>query len=88
MVNSYRYLFSLVINLIIVEPFTVTIDGVNYQVSLHSAFPRLFDVFNKDVNYTIGKTDAGNWVYIKHEPLSAIIPITEIGDAIDDHVAE
>ena len=70
------------------EPFTVTIDEVNYQVSLHSAFPKLFDVFNQYINYTIGKTDAGNWVYIKHEPVSAMIPIEQIGEAIDEHLAE
>jgi hypothetical protein len=71
-----------------VEPFTVTIDEVDYQVSLHSGFPRLFDVFNRDINYTIGKTDAGNWVYIKHEPSSAVIPLEQIGVAIDDRLAE
>ncbi|WPU96531.1 hypothetical protein SNE25_13485 [Mucilaginibacter sabulilitoris] len=70
------------------EPFTVTIDEVNYQVSLHSAFPKLFDVFNQHINYIIGKTDAGNWVYIKHEPVSAFIPIEQIGEAIDEHIAE
>jgi hypothetical protein len=70
------------------QPFTIIINEVSYQVRLHSEFPRLFDVFNQHVNYTIGKTDAGNWVYIKHEPLSAIIPLNEIGDAIDAYVVE
>ncbi|MDN3547222.1 hypothetical protein [Mucilaginibacter aquaedulcis] len=70
------------------EPFTVTIDKIDYQVSLHSGFPKLFDVFNLNVNYTIGKTDAGNWVYIKHEPLTAVIPLEQIGAAIDDHLVD
>ena len=67
------------------ESFVVTINNIDYQVNLHSAFPRLFDVYNENINYTIGKTDAGNWVYIKHEPLSAVIPLEQIGIAIDDH---
>ncbi|WP_419701769.1 hypothetical protein [Mucilaginibacter sp. NFX135] len=70
------------------EPFIVTINNVDYQVSLHSAFPRLFDVYNKNINYTIGKTDAGNWVYIKHEPSSAVIPLEQIGMVIDEHLPE
>jgi hypothetical protein len=70
------------------EPFIVTIHDINYQISLHSAFPRLFNVHNNSVDYTIGKTDAGNWVYIKHEPRSAIIPLEEIGMAIDALLAE
>ena len=70
------------------EPFTITINEADYRVSLHSGFPRLFDVFNKNISYTIGKTDAGNWVYIKHEPSSAIIPLEQIGAAIDEYIAE
>jgi hypothetical protein len=70
------------------KPFTITIDEIPYQVRLHSEFPRLFDVFNQYIYYTIGKTDAGNWVYVKHEPLSAVIPLNEIGNAIDAYVAE
>jgi len=70
-----------------VEPFTVTINEVDYQVSLHSGFPRLFDIYNLNINYTIGKTDAGNWVYIKHEPSSAVIPLEQIGAEIDDRLA-
>jgi hypothetical protein len=70
------------------EPFTITINEVNYRVSLHSAFPRLFDIFNQDIHYTIGKTDAGSWVYVKHEPVSATIPLQAIGGAIDEYVAE
>lgn len=69
------------------EYFVVTINNIDYQVSLHSAFPRLFDIYNKSINYTIGKTDAGNWVYIKHEPSSAVIPMEQIGMAIDEHFA-
>ena len=70
------------------EYFVVTINNIDYRVSLHSVFPRLFDVYNKSINYTIGKTDAGNWVYIKHEPSSAVIPLEQIGMAIDVHFAE
>ncbi|WP_183560962.1 hypothetical protein [Mucilaginibacter sp. SP1R1] len=70
------------------EPFTLTINEVNYLVNLHSAFPRLFDVSNKDIFYTVGKTDAGNWVYVKHEPASAVIPLAEIGDAIDGYISD
>jgi len=71
-----------------VESFVVTINNVAYQVSLHSVFPKLFDVCNQNINYTIGKTDAGNWVYIKHEPASAVIPLEQIGIAIDEHFPE
>ncbi len=70
------------------ESFVITINNIAYQVSLHSVFPQLFNVYNKNINYTIGKTDAGNWVYIKHEPLSAVIPLEQIGVAIDEHFAE
>ncbi|NHA04066.1 hypothetical protein G7092_09675 [Mucilaginibacter sp. HC2] len=70
------------------ESFVITINNIAYQVSLHSVFPKLFNVYNKNINYTIGKTDAGNWVYIKHEPLSAVIPLEQIGVAIDEHFAE
>ena len=68
------------------ESFVITVNDVNYRVGLHSEFPRLFDVYNESINYTIGKTDAGSWVYIKHEPLTAVIPLDEIGMAIDAHL--
>ncbi|MGN8072757.1 hypothetical protein [Mucilaginibacter sp. SG564] len=70
------------------ESFVVTVNNIDYQVGLHSSFPKLFDVYNEKINYTIGKTDAGNWVYIKHEPSSAVIPLEQIGMAIDEHFAD
>ena len=68
------------------QPFIIKVNDVDYTVKVHSAIPRLYDVFGAGTYHRIGKTDAGLWVYVEHAEGNQHMPLQQIGEAIDDYV--
>jgi hypothetical protein len=68
------------------ETFEIVAKKETFKVTLNSA-DNSFGVFNHSTFHVIKKNDFGIWRSVLHRFGEEIIPVDEIGDAIEEHYA-
>lgn len=65
------------------ESFEVTVRQESYKIIHDSSNSKLFSVFNHATFHIIEKSNSGKWTTVKHRFGKEMLPVSEIGAAIE-----
>ncbi|WP_184548746.1 hypothetical protein [Mucilaginibacter sp. FT3.2] len=69
------------------ESFELEVNQKTYKIIRSTSGDITFSVFNYSSFHTISKSNPDYWEVIEHRFGNHLIPLQELGKAIDDHLA-